>query len=104
MRIVTDSDYGKEITLSLYELFIVEIPYNPSTGELLSGPSFQKIENCQILKEFFVSDNPALADSPGKKIYFLITSAPLSSLLYWFFSAPSYVSQFSFKLTVLPTT
>lgn len=102
MRIITNSDYGKEITLSLYELFLVEIPYNPSSGEYLSGPSFQKQENCKVIKEFFIPDNSGTSDSLSKKVYLMLTTSSLSSLLYWFFSAPNYVSQFSIKLTVLP--
>ncbi|MBC2581010.1 hypothetical protein [Clostridium sp. DJ247] len=102
MRVITNIDHGKDIVLSIYETFIVEIPYNTSASEHLSGPSFQKIENCQLIKSFYVADNPNLPDSCGKMVYFMITSYPTTSLLYWFFSAPSYVSQFNFKLTVIP--
>ena len=102
MRIITNSDQGAKIKLKQYELFVVEISYNPTTGTHLSGPSFQKIQNAVVLKETFYPDNPGLLGSPGKMVYLMMTTAPVSSRLYWFFSAPNSVSEFNFKLTVIP--
>ncbi|ACV63520.1 hypothetical protein Dtox_2742 [Desulfofarcimen acetoxidans DSM 771] len=102
MRIITNSDQDARIKLEQYELFVVEISYNPTTGVHLSGPSFQKIKNAIVINETYYSDNPKLVGSPGKMVYLMMATVPVSSTLYWFFSSSNYVSEFNFKLVVLP--
>lgn len=102
MKIITNLDQGTTMEVSQYELFIVEIAYNPTTGEHLSGPSYQKIKNCEVIKEMFVPDNPNLMGSPGKKVYLMMATVPVASMLYWFFTAPNYIAEFNFRLVVTP--
>lgn len=102
MKIITNLDQGANVTLTQYELFVVEIAYNPTTGVHLSGPSFQKIQNAIVVSETFYPDNPDLLGSPGKQVYLMMATAPVVSSLYWFFSRSSYVADFNFELTVLP--
>ncbi|MGS0765294.1 hypothetical protein [Syntrophomonas curvata] len=102
MRIITNLDQGANVSLTQYELFTVEIAYNPTTGVHLSGPSFQKEQNAIVISEAYYPDNPSLIGSPGKKVYLMMATAPLVSSLYWFFSRSSYVADFNFELAVLP--
>ena len=105
MVIVTNKDQGARIKLKQYELFAVEISYNPTTGTHISGPSFQKIQNAVVIKETYYPDNPELVGSPGKKVYLMMTTVPVSSSLYWFFTSPGHIghiSEFNFKLSVVP--
>jgi predicted secreted protein len=101
MKIITNLDAGTEIVLPQYTLFLVEIEYNPTTGVHLSGPTYQNIQNCEVIKEIYYPNNPGLLGSPGKMVYLMMTTAPVSSVLYWFFSGPNYDSEFSFRLTVM---
>lgn len=102
MRIITNLDQGANIQIPLYELFIIEIAYNPTIGEHLSDPSFQNIKNCEVLKEIYVNGNAELIGSDGKMIYLMMAIKPVPSMLCWFFSGPNYQCEFNFKLTVLP--
>lgn len=102
MKIITNLDQGANVTVTQYELFVVEIAYNPTTGVHLSGPSYQKVKNATLIKETYYPDNPDLIGSPGKMVYLMMATAPCTSSLYWFFSRSTYVADFNFELTVLP--
>lgn len=102
MRLISNLDNGGIIQIPIYELFAVEISYTPTIGEQLSDVLFQDIKNCEILKEFYIEDNPCSMNSDGKMIYIMIPVKPVISTLLWSINGTVYKHDFNFTLNVIP--
>lgn len=100
MVVVTTANQGQVVEIPQYEHFVVEIPSNPSTGVMVSGPFFQGFPNAVVLSNFFVPEAVGVVGAPGRMVYLMMSTVPGTSAVYWFMSGPNTVSDFNFALAV----